>query len=151
MYKYFFLIVLTFLTTSRSKAQSIFFNDSILIQTKIWSRDSNRKIQYSDWKSFSSRTVEMLDGFVPEKKIKSSKYGGDANIKLNASGYFRTEKVNGRWSVIDPDGHPFIVSAMNSFRQGKSPNNEKAFNEKFGSVNKWVDVSIQTFQNLHFL
>jgi hypothetical protein len=150
MYKYFFLIVLTFLTTSISKAQSIFFNDSILIQTKIWSRDSNRKIQYSDWKSFSSHTVEMLDGFVPEKKIKSSKYGGDANIKLNASGYFRTEKVNGRWSVIDPDGHPFIVSAMNSFRQGKSPNNEKAFNEKFGSVNKWVDVSIQTFQNLGF-
>ena len=52
---------------------------------------------------------------------------GDASMKLNASGYFRTEKVSGRWTVIDPDGHPFIVSAMNSFRQGKSPNNEKAF------------------------
>lgn len=150
MNKYFNLGVLFFLVATISNAQSVFFNDSVLVQTKMWSRDSNRKIQYSDWKSFPSHTVEMLDGFIPEKKIKLSKYGGDASIKLNASGFFRTEKVSGRSYVIDPDGHPFIVSAMNSFRQGKSPNNEKAFNEKFGSVDKWASTSIQTFQKSGF-
>lgn len=150
MNKCFILIGFFFSSMMLSNAQSLYFTDSILVQTKMWSRDANRKIQYSDWKSFTSHTVEMLDGFVPEKKIESSKYGGDASMKLNASGYFRTEKVSGRWTVIDPDGHPFIVSAMNSFRQGKSPNNEKAFLEKFGSVEKWVAGSIQTFQKLGF-
>jgi hypothetical protein len=150
MYKYFVLIGLTFLISSTSMAQSIFFNDSILIQTKIWSRDSNRKIQYSDWKSFSSHTVEMLSGFVPKKQVKFSKFGGNLAYKLDATGFFRTEKVKGRWHVIDPEGYPFVVAAINSFRQGKSPNNEKAFVEQFGSIEKWASTSIQTFQNLGF-
>jgi len=150
MYKYFVLIGLTFLTTSASMAQTIFFNDSISIQTKIWSRDSNRKIQYSDWKNFSSHTVEMLSGFAPKKQVKFSKYGGDLGQKFDATGFFRTEKVKGRWHVIDPQGYPFVVAAINSFRQGKSPNNEKAFVEQFGSIEKWAATSIQTFQNLGF-
>jgi hypothetical protein len=73
MNKYFNLGALFFLVATVSNAQSIFFNDSVLVQTKMWSRDSNRKIQYSDWKSFPSHTVEMLDGFIPEKKFKLSK------------------------------------------------------------------------------
>jgi len=126
------------------------FSDSILVQAKIWSRDSMRKIQYSDWKTFPSHTIEMLKGFRPTKNLLLSKYGGDATIKKNATGFFRTEKISGRWMVIDPTGHPFIVTAINSFRQGKSPNNEKAFAQKFGSSEKWVSSSVELFQKLGF-
>lgn len=137
-------------TTLPSNGQRSIFNDSILVQSKMWSRDSNRKIQYSDWKTFTSHTVETIKGFKPVKENRISKYGGDETIKRTATGFFRTEKVNGRWLVIDPEGHPFIVAAINSFRQGKSPNNEKSFIEKFGSVEKWVSASIQSFQQLGF-
>ena len=128
------------LVSVSTSAQRTFFSDSILVQSKIWSRDSMRKIQYSDWKTFPSHTVEMLKGFQPTKKLLLSKYGGDATIKKMATGFFRTEKVNSRWMVIDPTGHPFIVTAINSFRQGRSPNNEKAFVQKFGSVEKWMST-----------
>ena len=138
------------LVSVSTSAQRTFFSDSILVQSKIWSRDSMRKIQYSDWKTFPSHTVEMLKGFQPTKKLLLSKYGGDATKKKMATGFFRTEKVNSRWMVIDPTGHPFIVTAINSFRQGRSPNNEKAFVQKFGSVEKWMSTSIQLFQQLGY-
>ena len=130
--------------------QGALFSDSVLVQAKIWSRDSMRKIQYSDWKKFPSHTIEMLKGFQPIKNVLLSKYGGDATITKMATGFFRTEKINNRWMVIDPSGHPFIVTAINSFRQGKSINNEKAFTQKFGSVQEWMSASVKLFQQLGF-
>ncbi|MBU3005375.1 agarase [Paraglaciecola arctica] len=38
-----------------------------------------------------------------------SRFGGYTNApKLNATGYFRTEKVNGKWWMVDPDGYLFF-------------------------------------------
>jgi len=150
MFKHLLLIGFVLLTSVCAFGQAPLFTDSTLVQTKMWSRDSNRKIQYSDWKNFTSHTIESISSFKPIIDNKLSKYGGDATVRRNATGFFRTEKINGRWNVIDPDGHPFVVAAINSFRQGKSPNNEKAFIEKFGSIEKWVSASIQTFQELGF-
>ena len=130
--------------------QSQLFKDSTNVFTKIWSRDSARKIQYADWKTFPSHTVEMLNGFLPAKDNQLSRYGGYNSIALASTGFFRTEKISGRWNVVDPDGHPFLVTAINSFRRGKSSNNEKAFGQKFGSVEKWMSESIPTFQKLGF-
>ena len=148
--KSFFLGVFTFFTVIRLSGQSLVFNDSVIVQTKMWSRDSARKIQYSDWKSCPSHTIEMIKGFAPANPDKISKYGGDVSIKLKGTGFFRTEKINGRCMILDPDGYPFVVAAINSFRQGKSPNNEKAFLQKFVSIEKWIAASIQNFQALGF-
>src|ERR1035437_2445967 len=41
------------------------------------------------------------------------KYGGYLNTKAKATGFFRVEKVNGRWWFVDPDGHLFL--SMNVF------------------------------------
>ncbi|WP_016957859.1 hypothetical protein [Catenovulum agarivorans] len=38
-----------------------------------------------------------------------SKYGGwKDGPKLKATGYFRTEKIDGRWWMVDPEGHIFF-------------------------------------------
>lgn len=130
--------------------QNSLFKGSTNVAAKIWSRDSARKIQYSDWKTFPSHTIEMLNGFVPGEANNLCRYGGNELIRLAATGFFRTEKIKGRWSVIDPEGHPFIVSAINSFRQGKTLNNERAFTRRFETVEKWMSVSIEKFQQLGF-
>jgi len=150
MTRSFLLLVLLLQVASRVTSQAVIFTDSVPVQTKMWSRDSARNIQYSDWKTFPSHTIDMIRGFSPVKENKLCKYGGDAKSKHKATGFYRTEKHNGRWMLIDPDGHSFIVAAVNSFRQGKSPNNEKAFLQKFGTVEKWVAASIQAFQQLGF-
>ncbi|MCW5978936.1 MAG: hypothetical protein KIT09_12725 [Bryobacteraceae bacterium] len=39
------------------------------------------------------------------------KYGGYANTKAKATGFFRVEQVDGRWWFVDPDGHLFFSTA----------------------------------------
>ena len=144
---YFFI---TTISTAALKAQAVQFTDSVFVESKIWSRDSARNIQYSDWKKFASHTIDMIKGYSAPKEDRVCAYGGNLSVKQKASGFFRTEKINGRWMLIDPDGHAFMVSAINGIRQGKSPNNEKAFEQKFGSSEKWMAISIPQFQQAGF-
>ena len=36
------------------------------------------------------------------------RYGGFASTKAQATGFFRVEKIDGRWWFVDPDGHLFL-------------------------------------------
>ncbi len=38
--------------------------------------------------------------------------GGDISRNLSASGYFRVQKVEGKWVFVDPHGHPFYSTGM---------------------------------------
>ncbi len=38
--------------------------------------------------------------------------GGDASRRLKSTGYFRTERIEGRWMLVDPHGHPFFSTGM---------------------------------------
>ena len=132
--------------------------DSLIVEAKKWSRDANRAIQYSDWTKFSSQTVDILRthpdkggrGYAEVKKPKFSIYGGDKTQQHKATGFFHTLKSGNRWWIIDPLGYAYINSAVNSVRQGKSPKNIKAFGEKFGSSQKWVENFSNIMNDLAF-
>ncbi|MCM2678476.1 beta-galactosidase [Echinimonas agarilytica] len=50
-----------------------------------------------------------------------SKWGGwKDGPKLKATGYFRTEKVDGKWSLVDPDGHIYIATGLDIIRLANS-------------------------------
>ena len=66
-------------------------------------------------KLYRSRTLEAindLDSYTDDeiKFAKLDKYGGlmVESLKQDATGFFRTEKINGRWWIIDPLGYPYI-------------------------------------------
>ncbi|MBQ2631732.1 MAG: beta-galactosidase [Kiritimatiellae bacterium] len=47
------------------------------------------------------------------------RYGGWAGgPKLNATGFFRTEKVNGKWWLVDPEGHLFFSHGVTCVEVG---------------------------------
>ena len=49
------------------------------------------------------------------------KYGGWAGgPQLKATGFFRTEKANGKWWLVDPDGHLFFSHGVDCVRIGTS-------------------------------
>lgn len=113
--------------------------DSIMLQAKIWSRDANRNIQYSDWKTFGNKTMEQLKGFPKNKKADAlDKFGGAAKPTAKATGYFYTTLQDGQWSVINPLGSPYISMAVTSVRPGQSPNNKAALQKNFGDKSKWI-------------
>ncbi len=44
------------------------------------------------------------------KNSNVSKYGGFLNTKVKATGFFRVEKIDGKWWFVDPEGYLFFSS-----------------------------------------
>ena len=72
-----------------------------------------------------------------------SEYGGWTGWNLGATGYFRTEEVNGSWIMVDPLGYAFINVGLNSVVPGGGfdlPNDIKSFG--INVMGSWSDESI---------
>ncbi|MGL6259459.1 beta-galactosidase [Vibrio sp. WXL210] len=47
------------------------------------------------------------------------KFGGWKNgPRLDATGYFRTEKLDGKWTLVDPEGCLFFITGLDNIRMG---------------------------------
>ena len=66
--------------------------------------------------SFLSKRINEKSGYVDTV----NQYGGldNCNFDFNATGFFRTEKVNETWYIVDPDGHRFFSAGVNSVKEG---------------------------------
>lgn len=53
-------------------------------------------------------TTERL----PEVDFGYCPLGGDKRTTLRSTGFFRTDKLQGRWTLVDPHGHPFFSAGM---------------------------------------
>ena len=78
-----------------AQAQKFTFNDSIIVQAKVWNKNKEKKVTYSDWKPNVSHKVEMISGFDIELTDENiDKYGGSSSVKRGSTGFFRIEKIN---------------------------------------------------------
>ena len=111
-------------------------------------------------KLYRSRTLEAindLDGYTDDeiKFAKLDKYGGlmVESLKQDATGFFRTEKINGRWWIIDPLGYPYIsigLSHINYSLNGSALQRENAL-KKYGSFENWAaETTNQVRDELNF-
>jgi len=51
-----------------------------------------------------------------------SRYGGYRQKQVKATGFFRTEKVDGRWWFVDPEGYLFLSVGVDCISPGRSGN-----------------------------
>ncbi|GAD03451.1 beta-galactosidase [Agarivorans albus] len=59
--------------------------------------------------------VKLIDSAKPMDD--RTPYGGWKNgPKLEATGYFRTEKVDGKWSLVDPSGYLYFATGLDNIR-----------------------------------
>lgn len=91
------------------------------------------------WKMYEARTIDNLDGFKSKKEPAFDVFGGWKTGGFDASGFFRTEKKNDRWWIVDPLGNPFIHKGVAVFRIGGSDRQQSAMKNKYGSTEKWVE------------
>ena len=120
-------------------AQSFNFKDSVVIQAKVWSKNKEKQVKYSNWKPNVSHTIGMIQNFdttLTDQNIDI--YGGSSNLKSKVTGYFRVEKINNRLWFIDPLGNSFINTAINGIRPGTSKSTIKTLNDHFGNLDNWI-------------
>jgi hypothetical protein len=74
----------------------------------------------ADWprkiKSQEQLTQELADeerAFGSAADFGYGKYGGYKNTQARATGFFRVEKIDGRWWFVDPEGHLFLSTGTN--------------------------------------
>ncbi|MGL6259469.1 beta-galactosidase [Vibrio sp. WXL210] len=68
-------------------------------------------------KELAERTARELqqlkEGAMPDR----SRFGGYIEGKrYEATGFFRTEKIDGKWSLVDPEGYPYFATGIDIIR-----------------------------------
>ena len=123
----------------------------IQVDARVRIYNANGPATYKDYQPFKTRTVELLPGFKSSgKQANLSKYGGNNDAKIQATGFFHVKKIGGRWWAIDPAGCNYFNIALNSISPGKSERNQQALAEKFGTKANWMKETIRIMQENGF-
>ena len=86
----------------------------------------------------------------PEGEITFDAYGGDERVQLEASGFFRAEKVCERWWLVTPDGHPFYSHGVNNITpygntglETGVANYAETVAAEYESLDAWADATVE--------
>lgn len=119
-------------------------SDSIIVKAKVWSKDENKQVHYSDWQDFPSITLNQK-GLNKVQQIEKDKYGG-VGTGYAVKGFFYTQKINGRWNVINPLGHITYITAVNAIRTSKS----SELPSKFKDNDDWAKQTLDSINSFGF-
>jgi hypothetical protein len=148
-YSYTFFLIFLLITgcNSRDKKEQNYI--SVEARRRIYNPDGTTT--YKPYEPFRTRTVELLADYNPPKKGENiSKYGGWMDQKVTSTGFFRTEKIGGRWWCVDPDGYLYFNIALNSISMGGSERNKQALKDKFGTPENWISETVSMLQENGF-
>lgn len=98
--------------------------------------------------SYAYKTLQLssLTDFKPQP-VELDRYGGRGDLKGKATGFFHTEKLGGRWLLVDPAGGAFISVGVNAIGL-EPPENPAAFRAKFGDKTNWARAASQALAGL---
>jgi hypothetical protein len=93
----------------------------------------------------------------PEGEQGTDTWGGDTRVTLEATGFFRTEKICDRWWIITPEGHPGWSTGVNTV----NPNGDtdaitgerlygEAVDEIYDSDEAWAEATATRLKSWGF-
>jgi len=104
-----------------------------------YSVEARKNTRTQTWTVNEARTVDCLEGFTPGKREpKVDKFGGWKVGRHEASGFFRTEKIDGRWWLITPEGNLYIGKGVSTFSPGNSGRSKAELAARYGDVSGWA-------------
>ena len=109
-----------------------------------------KKKPHQEWVMKETYTMRQLAGYEKKPDPEYSRYGGIQSTKFPSKGFFYTTRHNGRWWLVDPEGHLFIHKAVCSVAPGGSDNFRRNLKEKFGTDEDWAEATMAWFQDLGF-
>ena len=112
------------------------------------------KAPVSNWTEEKTRILPYVLGFEADTTIatyrsRTNKYGSRTDWpKMEATGRFRTEKIDGRWWIIDPEGYMHYERSVTSLRKGT--NTETAWKNTFHLESMWMRMTQHDLANIGF-
>ena len=108
-----------------------------------------RRTAQSEWESFSTRTLVDLKHYKPTT-IPTTRFGGRADRKEKAIGFFYVKRIGERWWLVDPEGGLFIHAGVAAVKPATEYSSADAFQRLFGDKARWADVTQCALRNLGF-
>ena len=103
------------------------------------------------YKTYSTRTIDQLAGFKVKKAIPFNIYGSRTDKKTKATGFFRTELINGRWWIVDPEGYLNICRAVNDIQPGKGTISKNVFASRYeNNITAWMSSTMDDLKGIGF-
>jgi len=104
-----------------------------------------------EWKKYPTRTLENLPDAVREKVDSGlTPYGGLTADAPEATGFFHTKKLDGRWWLVDPSGGLDLYKGVASVAPLRTSGASTAFQTKFGNVTNWAEQTTQLLREHGF-
>ncbi|MBI5834578.1 MAG: metallophosphoesterase [Armatimonadetes bacterium] len=100
------------------------------------------------WNKVNVRTVADVAKERPVPPV-LSQYGGLASgPRLRASGFFHTERVGQSWTLVDPEGWPFVSVGLCSVHAGAFA--PSLVQTRFGGLSGWADQTVRYLKECGF-
>ena len=116
----------------------------LTIETLPW-RETN-------WRTVPVRRLEDLPNYnATQTDTSLGRFGGLAARKVAGPGFFRVQKVDNRWWMVDPDGCLFLNRGVDSVNTGGSSSAREATRaQKFGTKEQWASQTLQLLRDNGF-
>ncbi len=101
--------------------------------------EARKNARDPQWKSYSTQTYDRIPGYKERKSPPVNQYGSWMTNRQEATGFFRTQQIDGRWWLIDPEGYPFYCKGVAVYRPGSSDRQRRALKGKYGSDEQWAE------------
>lgn len=110
--------------------------DTVIVRAKrrLWGKEE----LYAAWRDYDTRILDKRLKNPAEGSKDFSLYGGWLQKRFEATGFFYTKKVDGRWWLVDPEGYLYIDRALCSVRPLATESGRQALNTKFGDETRWI-------------
>jgi len=121
-----------------------------LLSASLSSAETAQLLRQGEWTPTAARTVDEVEGFTPAETVEVNRYGGWLGRQVDATGFFRTAEVDGRWWLVDPDGHLFLTVGLCSVnREGVSKDLSVA-DARFGDQAGWASATSELLTGFGF-
>ena len=98
----------------------------------------------------SARGLQTLDGYKTTAIPELSAWGGDANRRVNATGFFHVEKSGGRFWLADPEGYLCYHTGIAAVNINESPRIEENAVKEYGSTANWANRTAKRLREIGF-
>ncbi len=102
------------------------------------------------WVPTPVTTVVDLRDFRPAAEVELSRYGGWKARRIEATGFFRTQRADGRWWLVDPEGYPFLSVGLCSVDRKGVESTPVVADRVFGGRENWASVTATLLRTLGF-
>lgn len=89
---------------------------------------------------FPTRTLDDFPGLPSDGP--ADRFGGAAAGRGRGSGFFRAERIDGRWWLVDPDGGRFVCRGVNSIAPTPTPAGRAALGRLFADQAGWAEATV---------